>query len=856
METSALKVFAQKARTLLNRTVKDKLSVVLAADSIARREQPAAVKKLETEIQEKGEAAVIEFVAYTWFNRFCALRYMDALDYTEVRVVSPYDGHTLPAILEDAKGGEFDDTLVANPEVQQRVSDLLCGRITSVDAQTEAYQLLFVSACNGYAGMMPFLFQKIKDYTELLLPDNLLAPGSILSLTREAMDEEACREGVEIIGWLYQFYISEKKDAVIGKTVATEDIPAATQLFTPHWIVRYLVENSLGRLWMLNHPTSSLADEMPYYIPPTEAETDFLRISSPEEIKICDPCCGSGHMLTYAFDLLVKIYEESGRTRSEIPGLILTNNLTGIEIDPRAGELAAFALIMKARATSTRFFRQRDNKIPQPNIVVLKNVAFDDIEYESYRAALGNDLFSESFMRVVRAFRHADCYGSLIDSGVDDVSDIERLLAEKEVASNMFLHATHQKVLTAIAHAKALSPCYHVVVTNPPYMGTKGMNSELKAFAADTFPSSKSDLFAMFIERCLDLVKPNGYSAMVTMQSWMFLSSYEALRKHLLETYTIECLCHMANMVMGIAFGTSSTVWKKAANPAYKGSYCFVEYEDIVENKPVAFPPKNKRNPTSGHFYETATDNFSKIPGSPIAYWVSEKAFHVFDISKEFENYAKTRAGMITGNNNLFIRLWHEVGYNKIGLRMVSRDKAIESKMKWFPYNKGGDYRKWYGNNEYVVNWENDGFFMRNYTDSTGKIPAHAFNLKYIFKQNITWSSLSSYKFSARYSDYGFLYDASGSFVDISEKDIYYALAFLCSEATMFYLSAMNPTLNFQKGNISSLPFIKDEDKKSQVEILAQQNIAHSRDDWDAFETSWDFKCHPLVRLAKKHKEG
>ncbi len=594
MDTSKLKVFAQEARRKLLETVGAKMDFVLEAGSLARRENPSAVKTLEGEIKAKGRDVVTEQVAYIWFNRFCALRYMEIAGYADVNVVSANEGWTLPEILSNARGNIFDDFLTPSEAKRERIRALLSGSVTSNDPQTEAYKILFISACNAYNAQMPFLFETIADMTELLLPDDLLSENSILHKICDAIGEEEVKDGVEVIGWLYQFYISEKKDAVIGKTVKTEDIPAATQLFTPHWIVKYLVENSLGKLWMLNHPESSLVDEMRYYIKPTEEEKDFLRISSPEEIRLCDPCCGSGHMLTYAFDLLVKIYTEQGWSPSEIPAAILKNNLTGIEIDLRAGSLAAFALTMKACSQDRRFLRRKE--VPKPNIVIMKNIVFDDAECDAYREAVGDDLFSEGLVRIMRAFTNADCFGSLIDPGVRYVADIERLITEKDVGADIFLQATHEKVLLALKQAKALSPNYHVVVTNPPYMGSKGMNSELKAFAADTFPDSKSDLFAMFIERGLNLVKPNGYSAMVTMQSWMFLSSYEALRKKLLETYTIECLCHMANMVMGIAFGTSATVWKKAYDPDYEGAYCFVEYEDIVNGEPIEFPPDNERN--------------------------------------------------------------------------------------------------------------------------------------------------------------------------------------------------------------------------------------------------------------------
>ena len=594
MDTNRLKRFAQTARRTLMGAVTDKLSVVLAENSMARREFPQAVGELERAIREKGKTGVVDFVAYTWFNRFCALRFMDVMGYNPIRVVSPLPNHFQPEVLEEAKGGNFDDSLIRERSRAERIRGLLSGMITATDAQTEAYKLLLVSVCNAYNQAMPFLFQPINDYTELLMPDDLMSDNSILSLTREALPQEVAAGGVEVIGWLYQFYISEKKDEVMGKTVKTEDIPAATQLFTPDWIVRYLVQNSLGRLWLLNHPDSKLAETMEYYIPATEADRDFIEVKSPEELKICDPCCGSGHMLTYAFDLLMKIYEEAGDATREIPSLILRNNLFGVEIDTRAGELAAFALTMKAREYDSRFLQRRD--APKPNICVLQNVAFTDDECNEYMNFIGRDLFTSALQTTLRQFGNADCFGSLI---VPQLTEPAAMLAEldgRDVSDQLLLADIHSKVLTVIRQAEYLAPRYHVVVTNPPYMGSGGMNADLKLFAGAKYPDSKSDLFAMFIERGLEMVKSRGYSAMVTMQSWMFLSSSEKLRERLLDTYTMECLCHMANMVMGIAFGTSATVWKKQFMPNYKGAFCFVEYENIKDGKPVSFPPDNERN--------------------------------------------------------------------------------------------------------------------------------------------------------------------------------------------------------------------------------------------------------------------
>lgn len=667
METAKLKKFAQFARRSLLEQVSAKLKLVLAKNSAARRERAEAIKKLEEAIKGHGKEQVIERVAYIWFNRFCALRFMDVNRYTRIGVVSPAERQFQPEILAEAKMGHIDEEMV-HDKVRQQIFALLDGKAPSRDPQGEAYRLLVVAACNFWNKAMPFLFQRIDDYTELLMPDDLLSGNSILAYTREAMTPDVC-EDVEVIGWLYQFYISEKKDEVFdglkkNKKITPENIPAATQLFTPHWIVRYLVENSLGRLWLLNRPGSKLIEQMDYYIKPEEPETDFLRISSPEEIKICDPACGSGHMLTYAFDLLYAIYEEEGYEPAEIPEKILTNNLYGIEIDERAGELAAFALTMKARSKQRRFF----NKGVKPNICVLENVHFDGNELKDYMDFVGRDLFAAPLQTTLRQFEEADNFGSLIRPDVTDVDGMLRILESKNVSGQLFISITHQKVLQALRQADYLSPKYHVVIANPPYMGGKGMNGRLGAWAKDNYPTSKADLFAMFIERGLKLVPRYGYSAMVTMQSWMFLSTYESLRIRLMSQTAIESMAHMANMVMGIAFGTAATVWKIGGSSSTKGSYCYIEYENLgAGNKPTLFPPHNERNQKAsaqGWFYRASAVDFKKIPGSPVAYWVSDAVRSLFDHPKLGE-LSDTRLGMATANNDLFMRQWTEVSFSR-----------------------------------------------------------------------------------------------------------------------------------------------------------------------------------------------
>ncbi|KMN24580.1 restriction endonuclease [Pseudomonas helleri] len=577
METTKLKKFALHARRLLLEQVGAKLALVLDASSAARRGNPQAVAQLEKQIAASNREQLIDKVAYTWFNRFCALRYMDVNGYTRIRVVSPADeGQFQPEILAEAKAGHIDDERVPE-KVLQQIQALLSGNAPSHDPQQEAYRLLVVAECNSFHSAMPYLFERIADYTELLMPDDLLSGNSVLAYTREAMTPDACTD-VEVIGWLYQFYISEKKDAVFeglkkNQKITPENIPAATQLFTPHWIVRYLVENSLGRLWMLNHPGSPLAGQMEYYIKPEAEEIDFLRITCPEDIKVCDPACGSGHMLTYAFDLLYAIYEEMGTDPSEIPEKILTHNLYGIELDERAGELAAFALTMKARAKQRRFF----NKAIKPNICVLEKVAFSHDELDEYITAVGRDLFTIDLRETLKQFEEADNFGSLIRPKLTSVQNVLPVLEAKDLAGNLFLAGTHAKVLQVLRMADYLSPRHAVVIANPPYMGGKGMNGRLGAWAKENYPSSKSDLFAMFIERNLDLAVPAGAVAMITMQSWMFLSSFESLRVRILGKHTILSMAHLGarafDSIGGEVVSTTAFVLENQHKPEYKGAF-------------------------------------------------------------------------------------------------------------------------------------------------------------------------------------------------------------------------------------------------------------------------------------------
>ena len=847
MDTSRLEKFARAARRELMEQTAARIGFVLAEQSIARRESPEVVRELESDLERLGREQVIEQVSYTWFNRFSALRYMDANRYNRVKVVSPAEGQSQPEILAEAKMGNIDESQVPSASVRKRIEELLNGQVTSRDPQGEAYRLLLVSVCNALNEAMPFMFSRIHGYTELLAPTDLLSENSIPVRLNEVMTDEDCSD-VEIIGWLYQFYIAEKKEDVFAAMkrnikVAPENIPAATQLFTPHWIVRYLVENSLGRLWMLNNPNSHLVDRMEYYIKPDQPEEDFLKISSPEEIKVCDPACGSGHMLTYAFDLLYAMYEEAAYDPAEIPTKILTKNLYGIEIDERAGSMAAFALTMKARGRQRTFL----NKKVQPNICVLRKINVSHDELVGYLNTTANDPKMFTLAEIVSQFGDVDIAGSLLRPNGKNANYWWNKLKDRSFADNMTLQTTHQAVLQALRQTEVLSSKYHVVIANPPYMGSNGMNARLSTWAKREYKDSKSDLFAMFMERGQEMVFKYGYNAMVTMQSWMFLSSYEKLRKNILEENTIICMAHMANMVMGIAFGTSATIIKCNCNSNINGKYCYVEYSDINNNTPVQFPPNNKINKKAEDFlFSISSYYFSTIPGSPIAYWIPINALNILKSSKTLNKISVLRKGMCTRDNNYFIRQWYEVDINNIGFDLITREDSIKSMRRWFPYQKGGEFRQWYGNHYCVVDWENDGYRLLNMEELGWHGGSTNHNLEYIFQEAIVWSKITSSNPHFRYSPHGFLYDDASGLCHVKKhEDINNILGMLCSKVGRYYMNIINPTLNIQPGNMASMPFLTANIGESISKILEL-----SKFDWNSYEISWDFSKLPLLSSA------
>lgn len=846
MDTKPLERFATRSRRDLLASVDARATAVLAGGSVARAEQPDVVRKLEAEIATHGRAHVVDKVAYTWFNRIIALRFMDARGYTDAGIVSPAQGqaHGQPEILAEAKRGNLDGDVVIDRNSTEEIISLLDGTRRSTDAEGEAYGLLLTAYCRHWHKSMPFMFEPPGDYTELLVPTGLLADGAILSKAREVITADLCVD-VEVIGWLYQFYISERKQEIFdsGTKRGAAEIPAATQLFTPDWIVRFLVENSLGRLWMLNRPQSRVVGRMHYYIAPIEEETDFLKIAGPEELTVIDPACGSGHMLTYAFDLLYAIYEEEGYAASEIPGLILTHNLYGTEIDPRAGALAAFALTMKARSKHRSFL----SKGIAPRICVLDPVVVHPQEID----ALLTSPDTQAEIEFWNQFACADTFGSLIRPDGEVTSRLRSHVASLGQDADLLAGDAVAQAGRVVEQAEYLTRTYHVVVTNPPYMGSGYMDVRLSEFANENYPGSKADLFAMFIERSFELLKPGGYSALVTMESWMFLRAYKGLREDIVSSKAITSMVHMPYLgkggtPMGINFGTAATVIaNQRARGALASFQCVRYFETDSIGVPLVFPTQNERRA------EIDPRRFREISGMPIAYWVSD-AFRRAFAAKPLSSRLVTRLGMSTANNDRFLRFWPEVSSDRYNLNAVSRQAAIDSGCRWFPYQKGGDFRKWYGNLDFVVNWELDGLEIREFADEkTGRIRSHNYNLDHIFHPGITWSDFTSAVNAFRSMPMGQLFDGRGSagFAK-SEDELSLILGILNSRVSNEAIAAINPTIAINVGEIARLPFpnLGEEDATAIGSNVVRLIDLH-RADWDGSERSVDFARSPLLRF-------
>ena len=858
MDKNAIKKFAVWARTELIARVSLKgveygitedNMVDANADSVGGKvltaDEKAQRKALIAEINDKGYKQVMEEVAYTWFNRFSALRFMEVNGYipSHVRVFTDEENNFKPQIITEAIHLDLDGLDM------EKVYELKDAEKTE-----ELYKYLLIVQCNALNKILPGMFQKIADYTELLLPDNLLREGSVIQQMIELIPEDDWKDAVQIIGWLYQFYNTEPKQEVDAKVkkgikVIREDIPAKTQIFTPDWVVRYMVENSLGRIWQEGHPSDELSKNWKYYMQPAKQDENVEKIVDvenvslaelrPEDIKCIDPCMGSGHILVYMFDILMQIYEVYGYTTREAVASIIENNIYGLDIDERAAQLAYFSVMMKARQYDRRFF----SRSIQPHVYAVVESNHVDkfvVEYfcnnNSELMAAMNDIISE--------MKDAKDYGSLTHVSKQNWAFLYERFSEILDDINIYREVTLRQLLPLVQVAEILSCKYHVVITNPPYLGGGGMNETLAEFARDNYFEAKNDMFAIFIERGNELALPGMFNCMVTMQSWMFLSSYEKLRKKILDTKTIETLLHMDNQVMGIAFGTAVVVLKTKKIENYKGTYNYIYYSDIVEDTPVSFPVVGNR------YAQVSDEYYRDIPGSPIAYWISSKTRDSFLSEESIGTVAPPKQGLATADNERFLRLWHEVNIQKIGFGISSCDEAATSGKKFFPYNKGGAFRRWYGNRDYVVNWENDGYEIKNFKDDKGKVRSRPQNLQYYFKPAITWSDVTSGSFSGRYAEQGFMFDIKGSSGFPDKELLPYVLGLLNSKVAQAFIKILNPTMTTQVGDMTRIPVIKAD--VDEITLLSKECIDEAKADWDSFETSWDFKVHPLIRCGGK----
>lgn len=780
---------------------------------------------------------IVEEVAYTWFNRMIAIRFMEVNGYLPIRVLSSESGKHEPDIVTTP----FDAGLEFTGEESGRIYELRDN-----NRLEELFRMLFIRECNHLHDILPELFEATNDYSELLLSLSYTdKDGVVFHLVNDISEDDFNieKEGqVEIIGWMYQYYNTEPKDKVFAALkknvkITKENIPAATQLFTPHWIVRYMVDNSLGRLWIEGHPDDDLRQCWEYYLdeaeqePQVQAQLEEIRAGcreiSPEDIRIIDPCMGSGHILVYAFDVLMQIYSAQGYSERDAAKLIVEKNLWGLDIDRRAYQLAYFAVMMKARQYNRRIltsgikpnlFVIDDNRALTPEII--EYIADGDSKIAADLRSISNDLTNAREYGSIINVQPVDFSGLIERIGVIAQSDELNLIAmeNKRIAC--------EKILPLVNQAQALSQKYDVVCTNPPYMGGSGMNSVLSEYVKRCYSEAKSDLFAALIIKCLEFTKQNGYSSLVTMQSWMFLSSFEEMRTKLLTLNTLTTLMHMENMVMGIAFGTAVSVFRKGAVKGYKGTYNQIKLADIENAKPKSFPVAGNR------FAQVSSDNFSKIPGMPVAYWVSEKFADVFKNEKLYK-YSISPSQNVTGNNDRFVRKFWELSNVKVG----GRDE-------WIFYAKGGGFRKWWGNLLDIVNWTPTARYIYQHGD--GHHASQIINKDYWYRKGITWGLITSSIPSFRVMPEGATFDKGGSTI-IVEREVYnYALGLLNSKVFLVVAKALNPTLNFQVKDICSLPLVIS--CLDVINSTVDKCIDISQVDWDSFETSWDFKTHPLLK--------
>lgn len=804
----------------------------LSAVEIAQRDA------LLRRVLERGYAQTMEEAAYTWFNRFAALRYMQAHNRLPISV----------RVLPDAPG-EAPQLLREAQDVELPGADM--GRVLDMLSASDAdglYKYLLIALCNALSESLPGMFEQISDATELLFPDGLLRADSVLGEMAK-LDADSWNE-IQVVGWLYQYYNTQLKDETFellrkNVKITRDRIGPATQLFTPEWIVNYMVENSLGRLWLEGHPDANLRMKWRYYMdeaeqtPEVAAKLAEIRRErsriQPEQIRVLDPCMGSGHILVYAFDVLMEIYRSVGYTDRDAARSIVENNLYGLDIDDRAAQLAYFAVMMKACEYDRRFLKRG----VQPHVCAIRESAALTLEQLH---TLGTERTLAE--RLLRCFADAKEYGSILhaDFTPEELNRLDARLAEMEGDGGNLLDmadraAAHAAIAPLMEQARILARKYDAVITNPPYMGASGMNEKLSRFVKDNYPDSKSDLFAVFMERCGEMLNENGYQAMITQHAWMFLSSYEKLRGKLQARELIN-MAHLGprafEEIGGEVVQTTAFVLQRNHTEGYKGHYARLIEPTTQDGKEEMFLAETNR-------YIAQQENFKKIPGMPVAYWVQN--FEMFD-APQLGKHIDARIGMVSGDNDRFLRFWHEIGWDNIEFYAMPGSDPMSK--KWYPLQKGGEYRHWYGNNVYVIDWENDGYSLKydNYIGS--RVRSHNYNGVQQFKEGITWNSISSGSFHCRYSPIGYTFDAAGPLCEVlNKKELPFILGLLTSKVSTYLFSLINPTMNFPSGYLEGLPYIKV--NNTMVDTLVHESISSSRIDWDSFETSWDFKKHPLI---------
>lgn len=842
-------------------------------DDIEKRHRLVTAIQQKAEIlgQEEAFRSVMEEAAYTWFNRLIALRFMEVNDYIpgHLRVLSSdMKNKTEPDLVTHP----FDSDLSFTDKEKEEILTMQDENKTD-----ELFRILFWKQCDALHALLPHLFEKTDDTMALLLRLSVTDPdGVVQRLVRDIPEDDfnVAKGGqVEIIGWLYQYYNTVPKEEVFkalkkNVKISAENIPAATQLFTPDWIVRYMVENSVGRLWKDGHPDTSCRADWTYYIDEAkqdpEVEEKLKEIHSkaknltPETITVIDPCMGSGHILVRAFEVLMGIYEEQGWSPREAAQSIITNNLYGLDIDCRAYQLAYFAVMMKAR----QYDRRALTRGLTPHLYDIPDSASIDksvLDLPGDALPAGKEKEGrEEIQKLLTLFVNGKNYGSLIEAPKLDW-DLIRAYASPKTTGNAILteyRIDQSRVLLQqmVEVGQILSDQYDAVITNPPYMGIRQVNAQLSIFMKNKYPHSKSDVFSCFIERCQSMAKSNRYMSMITQHAWMFLTSYTQLRENLGDVDSINMI-HLGprafDEIGGEVVQSTSFVIRKNHLERYKGVYCrLISANSEIEKKNLFLSMKNR--------YVAMQDKFFDIPGRPIAYWVSESVFGIFK-NKTLGEYAKPRQGLATSDNGRFLRLWHEVNSKKIKFNAYDKDEAKVSKLKWFPYNKGGGFRKWYGNNEYLINWENDGAEVKSLAFKLYKSVTRTIkNIQFYFREGVTWSTLASGSFNARYFDNGYLFDTKGSSCFFkNENERLYCLALMNSNTANELLCILAPTLDYNAGSIARLPIIWDKNREPEINSIVESSIRRSKQDWDMFETSWDFGGdHLLLSIHAPDLDG